>query len=157
MSYTTEIVSDIINNYNKYMVKVKSEPKIEKGFLKIFQLHEVPDEYRTLELCLEAVKQNGEALRFVKEQTFEICFEAIKHDRKFIKYIEPKYLKYILKQCIKRIIPRDWLLPLRPVSFLGKNVHIPNKPDALLECEYGKNYLTPDHTCNKACTKCVKI
>ena len=67
------------------------------------------------------------------------------------------YAKYILKQCNKRYIPHDWLLPLRSVSFLGKNVHIPNKPDALLECEYGKNYLTPDHTCNKACTKCVKI
>ena len=67
------------------------------------------------------------------------------------------YLKYILNQCMKRIIPRNWLLPLKPVSFLGKNVYIPNKPGAFLECEYGKNYLTPDHMCNKACTKCVKI
>jgi hypothetical protein len=65
--------------------------------------------------------------------------------------------KYLFKQCNKRDIPRDWLLPLRSVSFLGKKVHIPNKPGAFLECEYGNNYLTPDHTCNKACTKCVKI
>ena len=65
--------------------------------------------------------------------------------------------KYLFNQCDKHDIPHDWLLPLRPVTFLGKKVYIPNNPSALLECEYGKNYLTPDHTCNKACTKCVKI
>ena len=67
------------------------------------------------------------------------------------------YFKYILKQCNKRDIPYDWLLPLRPVSFLGKDVYIPNNPNAFLECEYGKNYLTPDHKCNNDCTNCVKI
>lgn len=66
------------------------------------------------------------------------------------------YLKYIIHQCNKRDIPHDWLLPLRPVSFLGKKVYIPNNPTAFLECEYGKHYLTPDHTCNNDCTKCVK-
>ena len=31
------------------------------------------------EYCLEAVKQNGDSLRYVKEQTPEICLEAVKN------------------------------------------------------------------------------
>jgi phosphorylcholine metabolism protein LicD len=67
------------------------------------------------------------------------------------------YLSYILNQCNKRDIPKEWLLPLRPVSFLGKKVYIPNNPQAFLICEYGSNYLTPDHKCNHDCSKCEKI
>ena len=67
------------------------------------------------------------------------------------------YFKYILGQCNKRNIPYNWLLPLKPVSFLGKNVYIPNNPNAFLDCEYGKHYLTPDHKCNNDCTTCIKI
>ena len=76
--------------------------------------------------------------------------------KKKLNYVCFLYMKYILKQCDKRDIPRDWILPLRPVSFLEKNVYIPNNPGAFLECEYGKTYLTPDHKCNNDCTKCVK-
>jgi hypothetical protein len=79
---------------------------------------------------------------------------SFKRDLNYVCFL---YLKYILNQCNKRDIPYDWFLPLKPVSFLGKNVYIPNNPTALLECEYGKNYLTPDHKCNKACTRCVSI
>ena len=42
------------------------------------QLKKVNEIYRTKELCLEAVRNNGFALRFVKEQTPEICLEAVK-------------------------------------------------------------------------------
>jgi hypothetical protein len=76
--------------------------------------------------------------------------------KKKLNYVCFLYMKYILKQCNKRDIPHDWLLPLRPVSFLGKNVYIPNNPGAFLECEYGKHYLTPDHKCNNDCMNCVK-
>lgn len=34
---------------------------------------------QTEEICLEAVKQNGDALKHVKEQTEEICLEAVKN------------------------------------------------------------------------------
>ena len=77
--------------------------------------------------------------------------------KRVLNYFSFLYLKYISKQCNKRNIPRDWLLPLKPVTFLGKKVYIPHNPGALLECEYGKDYLTPNHKCNKACTKCVQI
>jgi hypothetical protein len=79
---------------------------------------------------------------------------SFKRDLNYVCFL---FLKYMLKQCNKRYIPHDWLLPLRSVSFLGKNVHIPNNPSAFLECEYGEKYLTPDHNCNKDCSKCVKI
>ena len=38
--------------------------------------------------CLEAVKQYGRALRFVKEQTNEICLEAVKQDGDALQYVK---------------------------------------------------------------------
>jgi phosphorylcholine metabolism protein LicD len=64
---------------------------------------------------------------------------------------------YILQQCNKWYIPQDWLVPLKPVTFLGKNVYIPNNPTDWMTCEYGSNYLTPDHNCNQDCSKCIKV
>ena len=64
---------------------------------------------------------------------------------------------YIIHQCNKWYIPQDWLVPLKPVTFLGKNVYIPNNPTDWLTCEYGSNYLTPDHKCNQDCSKCIKV
>ena len=38
--------------------------------------------------CLEAVKQNGNALRYVKEQTPEICLAAVKEDEYALQYVK---------------------------------------------------------------------
>ena len=38
------------------------------------------EQYSDEKFCLEAVKSDGDALRFVKEQTAEICLEAVKSD-----------------------------------------------------------------------------
>ena len=52
-------------------------------------------------MCLEAVKQNGYALKFVEEQTPEICLEAVKQyiwALQLVKERTPEildYLKYI--------------------------------------------------------------
>ncbi len=43
---------------------------------------------QTEEMCLEAVKQNGNALYFVKNQTEEICLEAVKRDGCALHYIK---------------------------------------------------------------------
>jgi hypothetical protein len=43
---------------------------------------------QTLDICLEAIKQNSKALEFVKEQTSEICFEAMKQNPAAIKFIK---------------------------------------------------------------------
>jgi len=40
------------------------------------------------EECLEAVKQNGWALRYVKEQTPEICLEAVKQNVYALRYVK---------------------------------------------------------------------
>jgi phosphorylcholine metabolism protein LicD len=77
--------------------------------------------------------------------------------KRYLSYFWFTFTKYKNNQCNKRDIPHDWLLPLRPVSFLGKNVYIPNNPKAFLECDYGKDYLTPNHKCDEACMNCVKI
>ena len=43
---------------------------------------------QTEEICLEAVKQNGWALQFVKEQTEEICLAAVKQDGMALEYVK---------------------------------------------------------------------
>ena len=39
---------------------------------------------------LEAVKQNGKALQFVKNQTLEICLEAVKQNGESLEYVKNK-------------------------------------------------------------------
>ena len=43
---------------------------------------------QTPEICLEAVKQNGYALQYVKEQTLEICLEAVKQNGYALQYVK---------------------------------------------------------------------
>ena len=81
-------------------------------------------------------------------------------NRSFIKknnYLTFLYDKYIANACKTRNLPYDWLMPLKSVSFLGNNIYIPNKPEQILKSEYGKDYLIPNNTCNKDCSKCVEI
>ena len=40
------------------------------------------------EVCLEAVKQHGGALVYVKKQTSEICLEAVKQNRYLLEYVK---------------------------------------------------------------------
>ena len=49
-------------------------------------------------LCMEAVKQDGATLQFVKEQTKEICMEAVKQDGIALQYVKNKLMKYVWKQ-----------------------------------------------------------
>ena len=45
-------------------------------------------EIQTKEICMEAVKENGNALQFVKIQTKEICIEAVKEDGDALRYVD---------------------------------------------------------------------
>lgn len=45
----------------------------------------------TNELCLEAVKENGLALQFVKKQTEEICREAVKQNSEAIQFVHEEF------------------------------------------------------------------
>jgi ABC-type Fe3+ transport system substrate-binding protein len=42
---------------------------------------------QTEAICLEAVKQNGYALKYVREQTEAICLEAVKQNGYVLKYV----------------------------------------------------------------------
>ena len=54
----------------------------ENGFALKWVKNQTPD------ICLEAVKQNGFALRFVINQTHEMCLEAVKRDGYAIEYVK---------------------------------------------------------------------
>jgi len=41
--------------------------------------------------CLEAVKKNGDALRYVKEQSEAVCLEAVKNDGEALQYVKEQY------------------------------------------------------------------
>lgn len=55
---------------------------------------------QTPEICLEAVKQNGIALEYVKEQTPEIYLEALKQNVLALEHVEKKYIKKIVETYI---------------------------------------------------------
>ena len=56
---------------------------------------------QTSDICLEAVKQHGLALKYVKEQTHEICLEAVKRHHGFaLEYVKeqtPLIIHYLKK------------------------------------------------------------
>src|SRR5574344_1958171 len=55
---------------------------------------------QTPEICLEAVKQNGYALQYVKEQTQELCLEAVKEDGLALRWVKnqtPLIIHYVKK------------------------------------------------------------
>lgn len=44
---------------------------------------------QTHEICLAAVERNEYALKYVKEQTPEICLAAVKENRDALRYVDP--------------------------------------------------------------------
>ena len=64
----------MINKYNKYSEEeIKEAVKQDGNDLRFV-------ENQTEEICILSVKQNGNALQFVKEQTEEMCILAVKQD-----------------------------------------------------------------------------
>ncbi len=45
---------------------------------------------QTEAVCLEAVKRNGDALQYVKDQTEAVCLEAVKEDGYALQYVDRK-------------------------------------------------------------------
>lgn len=56
------------------------------------------------ELCLEAVKVDGNALPFVKQQTEEICLAAVRQN--------PSSLRFVKKQTEEICLAAVWVLDL---------------------------------------------
>ena len=55
---------------------------------------------QTEAVCLEAVKRNGDALQYVKEQTEAVCLEAVKNDGYALQYVS---VIDFLEICIKEV------------------------------------------------------
>lgn len=47
--------------------------------------------------CLEAVKENGDALQYVRDQNKEICLEAVKQDGYALRYVKDINLREEIK------------------------------------------------------------
>ena len=48
---------------------------------------------QTTEICLEAVKQSGDALQYAKDRTTEICLEAVKQSGYALQYVKDQTTK----------------------------------------------------------------
>ena len=84
------------NNINNKQYEEKLNAVKQNGFA----LGYVKDQ--TPEICMAAVKQNGLALGYVKYQTPEICLTAIKQDINAAKYIkDPEMLKQTMFTLVK--------------------------------------------------------
>jgi len=73
------------NREEKDIIEYKGEEALEKVKQDGNALRYVNNQ--TLEICLEAVKQDGDALRYVNNQTLEICLEAVKQNGYALQYV----------------------------------------------------------------------
>jgi len=83
---------------------------------------------------------------------FRIC----SNDKNVWRGVPSIYSTLIMKECVHKI-PIEWMYPLQPITFLGKQTFIPRDPAKVLTCAYGSDYETPNHTCNPDCSECSKI
>ena len=63
------------------------EPEKEKVIINGWDLTEY-EKWYDRDYCLEAVKQNGYDLQFVKQQDKEICLEAVKQNGLALRYVK---------------------------------------------------------------------
>ena len=61
---------------------------------------------QTSEICIEAVKQNGKALQFVKEQTSEICIQAINSNGLALQFVKEQ----TSEMCMEAVKKNGWAL-----------------------------------------------
>ncbi len=62
---------------------------------------------QTVEICLAAVTQCGNALKWVKNQTPEICLAAYEANPECIKFMHPGILNYISPSLKNRLEPKE--------------------------------------------------
>jgi len=125
-----------------------------------YALKYVPEEFKTAELCLEAIKQNGNVLEYVPEnlKTEELCYEAVKKDSRPLEYV-PENLK-TTELCLKAIRDKHG-----PISCLADKVlkYVPEHlktPELCLEAVkmngYGLQYVPEALKTVELCFEAVK-
>ena len=70
---------------------------------------------QTPEICMAAVQENGWALRYVKEQTPEICMEAVKQDVGALIWVKEQSPD-ILRTVLENMTTRNAELTMRGIS-----------------------------------------
>ena len=83
-----------IKIYNEWLEKLKSNP--------IFTtIDDVPEEYRTEEMCITAVQCNYENLQKIPRKyiTYELCFETVQYHGCAIEFVPSELLTNEI--CIK--------------------------------------------------------
>ena len=87
MNNLTELL-EAKQKYYKYFNEAESLEAVKQN---ANALQYVKDQ--TEEICLVAVKQNGQALRYVKDQTIEICLEAVKQNEYALRYVNENQIQ----------------------------------------------------------------
>lgn len=77
-------------------------------------------------------------------------------DNKIQRNVPALFSLWWLKECQSKY-PQEWIVPLKPIYFKDKVLYSPNDPSKLLQCYYGKSFMTPDHICDENCEKCQKV
>ena len=89
---------DSLDSSDKVIVNNWDLTEFEKWYDKDYCLQAVKQDgnalqyvkIQTREICLQAVKQDGNALQYVKTQTREICLQAVKEDGNALQYIDKR-------------------------------------------------------------------
>ena len=90
ITQTTQNLFEKISKSTEVQIK-----ELEEGWI---YLNIVPENNRTYELCMEAIKNHGNALQFVPEhhKTYELCWEAVKNKESALQWV-PEQLKNGIK------------------------------------------------------------
>ena len=86
-------LQDLKKQYNALSEKknLKGEEAMEAVKQNGYALRYVSEQ--TEAICLEAVKQDGFALKFVHEQTEAICLEAVKQNGYALQYVDARFFE----------------------------------------------------------------
>jgi uncharacterized SAM-dependent methyltransferase len=72
--------------------------------LGVISFEDMPDKYKTPEICLEAIKQRGLALKYVPEamKTEAVCLAAVRENGYALKYVPIRLKAAIYEKLTKR-------------------------------------------------------
>ena len=90
-----------LDNLNTDEIKKLNLTLIENS--KYNNFRDVKETFKTNEFWLEACKQNGHSIQFVKEQTPEICLAAVKQNGSVLNYVKEQTIEMCELAIQKRI------------------------------------------------------
>ena len=100
--------------YNNFLQMIKDGERLSN----------IPQEYRTYEMCLEAVRRNGITLCCVPRdlRSYEICLYAVKQYGYVLSYVPIKYRDYGM--CLTAVKSSGFAIDYVPRVYLNKKLYI---------------------------------